>query len=187
MSAIVGINAGAMAMASKTKGITIASFLARLKMVDVEEKIREKGFPTFSEKEEGDFSDQGFAGIKWKAEIIKVKIPEVDPNKADLNTGLAKLSGTDGTTSESLGITPESGGLSMFTAGLPMVMQQIEQAIREVRVTVYWTEGKAEQSLAVTTHIVNIPGAEVGLGTVQAQGGQQRAQGPEVQVKTQPP
>ena len=41
-----------------------------------------------------------------------------------------------------------------------------------MRVTVTWLDGKRETEFGVTTHIVNIPGAEVGIGTTQVLGGQ---------------
>ncbi|MFA6034208.1 MAG: prepilin-type N-terminal cleavage/methylation domain-containing protein [Myxococcota bacterium] len=172
MSAIVGINVGAMAMSSKVKGLTVASFLARGKMIEVEEKIREKGFPDFSTKESGDFSEEGYPNIRWTSEIIKIKIPQVDPSKVDLGGGLTKLSGSE-QKPDSLGIGPSGGGMGMLSAGIPMLMNQIENAIREVRVTVLWMDGKREQNMAVTTHIVNIPGAEVGIGVTQVQVGAQ--------------
>jgi general secretion pathway protein I len=167
MSAIVGVNVGAMAMASKTKGITVAAMLARSKMIDVEERIREKGFPDFDEKEDGDFDDDNFPNFKWSYEILKIKLPPPDLSKIDATKQQAQDMTGGSMQSDSLGIAPILGSNSMLMSGLPMVMDQIESAIREVRVNILWMEGKKEQNFSVTTHIVNIPGADVGIGTQQ--------------------
>ncbi|MBI5526522.1 MAG: prepilin-type N-terminal cleavage/methylation domain-containing protein [Deltaproteobacteria bacterium] len=173
MSAIVGVNVGAMAMTSRTKGYTVAAMLARSKMIDVEESVREKGFPDFDEREEGDFSEENYPEIKWASEILKIKLPAPDlSGGADLGGSLAKLQGRDSSQVDSLGLTPMGGDANMLMSGLPMLLDQLEKAIREVRVTITWTEGKKEQSFSVTTHIVNIPGAEVGVGVTQVIGGQ---------------
>lgn len=170
MSAIVGVNVGAMAMTSRTKGYTIAPLLARSKMIDVEEAIREKGFPDFDEREEGDFSEEGYPAIKWSSEVLKIKLPAPDlSGGADLGGALGKLTGNPGG-GESMG-GPMGGDASMLMSGLPMIMDQLEKAIREVRVTVTWADGKRETEFSVTTHIVNIPGADVGIGTTQVPGG----------------
>lgn len=171
MSAIVGVNVGAMAMTSRTKGYTIAPLLARSKMIDVEESIREKGFPDFDEREEGDFAEEGYPAITWSSEVLKIKLPAPDlSGGADLGGALGKLTGNTAG-GESLGIGPMGGDASMLMSGLPMIMDQLEKAIREVRVTVTWADGKRETEFSVTTHIVNIPGAEVGIGTTQLPGG----------------
>jgi general secretion pathway protein I len=177
MSAIVGVNVGAMAMTSRTKGYTVAAMLARSKMIDVEESVREKGFPDFDEREEGDFSEENYPDIKWASEILKIKLPAPDlSGGADLGGSLAKLQGKDTSQVDSLGLTPMAGDANMLMSGLPMLLDQLEKAIREVRVTITWNEGKKEKSFSVTTHIVNIPGAEVGVGVTQVIGGQPGAQ-----------
>ena len=171
MSAIVGINTGAMTMAAKSKAYTQASMLARSKMIDIEEKIREKGFPDFDETEDGDFSDEGFRNFTWVSEIVKIKLPKPDVSSAaaaaDSAGGTGSSTGAAGIASGALGIAPALSANPMITAGLPMVLDQIEGALREVRLTVNWKEGTSEKGFTVTTHIVNIPGAEVGTGVQQ--------------------
>jgi len=174
MSAIVGVNVGAMAMTGRIKGYTVAAMLARSKMIDVEELIREKGFPDFDEREEGDFSEEGYTNIKWAYEVLKIKLPTPDlSGGADLGGSIAKLTGKDPSQVDTAAAgSPLGGDASMLMSGLPMLLDQLEKAIREVRVTVTWADGKKEQEFGVTTHIVNIPGAEVGVGTTQVIGGQ---------------
>ena len=55
LSAVIGVNIGAMSISGKSKGIIIAASLARSKMFDLEEELRIKGFPDFDEQLDGDF------------------------------------------------------------------------------------------------------------------------------------
>lgn len=159
LSAVIGVNIGAMAITGKSKGIILASSLARSKMFDIEEELRIKGFPDFDEEMDGDFDAEGHPEYKWVAQIIKIKLPEYSAPQdiaSTMSQDQASSLGISPTT-----ITPE---MSAAMAGLPVFIKQIENAIREVKVTVSWLEQEKEQSLTVTTHLVNIPGMEMGVG-----------------------
>ncbi len=160
LSAIIGVNIGAMAISGKARGIILASSLARSKMFDLEEELRQKGFPDFDEQIDGDFDAEGHPEFKWVAQIIKIKLPEYSPPQ-DVSS-IAQQNQQGGT---SLGINPVtiSPEMSAAMAGLPMLIKQIEDAIREVKVTIKWLEQEKEQSLAVTTHFVDIPGMQMGI------------------------
>src|SRR5262245_892158 len=54
---------------------TAATFLARGKMIDLEDQILEKGFSTTDEMEEGTFKDQGYPGFRWDSAIERVELP----------------------------------------------------------------------------------------------------------------
>ncbi|MCX7943264.1 MAG: prepilin-type N-terminal cleavage/methylation domain-containing protein [Deltaproteobacteria bacterium] len=160
LSAVIGVNIGAMSISGKSKGIIIAASLARSKMFDIEEELRIKGFPDFDEQLEGDFDAEGHPDFKWVAQIIKIKLPNYSAPKE-----MASATGQNQGTS-SLGISPTliTPEMSAAMAGLPIFLKQIEDAIREVKVTVLWLEQEREKSLTVTTHFVNIPGMEMGVG-----------------------
>ncbi len=160
LSAVIGVNIGAMAITGKSKGIILAASLARSKMFDLEEELRIKGFPDFDEQMDGDFDAEGHSDYKWVAQIIKIKLPQYSAPE-----DIASMA-QQNRDSNSLGISPAtiSPEMSAAMAGLPMFIKQIEDAIREVKVTVIWLEQEKEQSLTVTTHFVNIPGMEMGVG-----------------------
>ncbi len=160
LCAVIGVNIGAMAISGKSKGIIIAASLARSKMFDLEEELRIKGFPDFDEQLDGDFDAEGHPEYKWVAQVIKIKLPEYSAPQ-DIASVAQQNQG-----SSSLGIAPTtiSPEMSAAMAGLPMFIKQIENAIREVKVTVIWLEQEKEQNLTVTTHFVNIPGMEMGVG-----------------------
>ncbi len=160
LSAVIGVNIAAMSISGKSKGIIIAASLARSKMFDLEEELRIKGFPDFDEQRDGDFDTEGHPEYKWIAQIIKIKLPQYSAPQ-----DIASVT-QQGQGSSLLGISPTtiSPEMSAAMAGLPMFIKQIEDAVREVRLTVTWTEQEKEQSLIVTTHFVNIPGMEMGVG-----------------------
>lgn len=161
LTAVIGVNIGAMAISGKSRGIIIAASLARSKMFDIEEELRIKGFPDFDEQLDGDFDAEGHPDYKWVAQIIKIKLPEYSAPQDIVSVAQQNQGSTS-----SLGISPTiiSPEMSAAMAGLPMFLKQIENAIREVKVTVLWLEQEREQSLTVTTHFVNIPGMEMGVG-----------------------
>ncbi len=161
LSAVIGVNIGAMAISGKSKGIILAASLARSKMFDLEEELRIKGFPDFDEEIDGDFDAEGHPDYKWVAQIIKIKLPEYSAPQ-----DIASVAQENRGSSSSLGISPTtiSPEMSAAMAGLPMFIKQIENAIREVKITVVWLEQEKENSLTVTTHFVNIPGMEMGIG-----------------------
>lgn len=160
LSAVIGVNIGAMAISGKSKGIILAASLARSKMFDLEEELRIKGFPDFDEQLDGDFDAEGHSDYKWIAQIIKIKLPQYSAPD-DISSIAQQNQG-----SNTLGISPTtiSPEMSAAMAGLPMFIKQIEDAVREVKLTVVWMEQEQEQSLTVTTHFVNIPGMEMGVG-----------------------
>lgn len=160
LSAIIGVNIGAMAISGKAKGIILASSLARSKMFDLEEELRQKGFPDFDEQIDGDFDAEGYPDIKWVAQIIKIKLPQYSPPQDVSMVAQQNQGGGSSLGINPLAVSPE---MSAAMAGLPVLIKQIEEAIREVKVTVTWLEQEKEQSLVVTTHFVNIPGMQMGI------------------------
>ena len=70
LMAIFDLNAGAVAMHAYTKKLTVASLLARSKMIDIEQDLYDKGFNSDDEERSGDFSDEGWSSFKWRAKIL---------------------------------------------------------------------------------------------------------------------
>jgi general secretion pathway protein I len=81
LMAIFDLNAGAVAMHSYTKKLTVASLLARSKMIDIEQELYDKGFNNDDEEKSGDFSDEGWSTFKWRAKILAPKTQGVSPDQ----------------------------------------------------------------------------------------------------------
>ncbi len=69
LMAIFDLNAGAVAMHAYTKKLTVASLLARSKMIDIEQDLYDKGFNNDDEEKSGDFSDEGWSSFKWREQL----------------------------------------------------------------------------------------------------------------------
>ncbi|MGZ3429641.1 MAG: type IV pilus modification PilV family protein, partial [Polyangia bacterium] len=60
------------------KLMTTGTFLAREKMVDIEDELYEKGFGEFEKEQAGAFDDKGFSRFSWKAIVDKVELPSAE-------------------------------------------------------------------------------------------------------------
>jgi general secretion pathway protein I len=96
--ALSDINAGAIAMHSYAKKLTVATFLAKGKMLDIESKLDAEGFPAEKdniEPSEGNFEDEGFPDYKWSVEVVAPNSENLDPMKL-VSAILGGGSGADG-------------------------------------------------------------------------------------------
>jgi general secretion pathway protein I len=202
LMAIFDLNSGAVANHVYTKRLTVAAFLARSKMTDLEQKLYDEGFSSDDDEESGDFSDEGWPQFKWRAKIIAPKTDGVSPDQlvgaifnlpmggADGDMGgIAALfgggAGADGKGGSSGGPVPAGGGMAGMAAGMaqPMFNQMIDQltnAVREVHLTVTWREGKVVESMDVVTHVVSLgPGSDRNGGAAAAAAAATGTQPPE--------
>jgi general secretion pathway protein I len=178
--AILNLSSGAVRMYNHSKFLTVASLLARSKMVDVEEKLYDEEFPDFNDEETGSFEKEGYPNFKWKADIVKPDI-KVDATQLMSMVGGAMglkpgdlPTGDDSSSDSKSGGPTQAGGLSGMIG--PMVAQlgpMVNQSIREVRVTVSWKDITGPSSITVVTHVVKVPG-QAAPGSLQQQ--QQNAQ-----------
>ncbi|HVG59089.1 MAG TPA: prepilin-type N-terminal cleavage/methylation domain-containing protein [Hyalangium sp.] len=189
LMAIFDLNSGAVANHVYSKHLTVASFLARSKMTDLEQELYDEGFSNDDEEESGDFSDEGWPNYKWRAKIIAPDTDGVSPDQligaifnlpigegdGDMG-GLASLfgGGAGGADGKGGGPAPAGGGMAGMAAGMaqPMFTQMIEQitqTVREVHLTVTWKEGKVVESMDIVTHIVSLgPGSDRNGGAAAA-------------------
>jgi hypothetical protein len=72
------------------------------------------------------------------------------------------------------GIGGALGGMAsgLIQSQVDMLVAQLQKGVREVRLTVFWPEGRGEDSLSVATHLVvlNAPGAGTSTGAPPGQG-----------------
>jgi general secretion pathway protein I len=171
------------------KKLTVATLLARSKMVDLEQEMFDKGFQMDDDEQAGDFSDDGWASYKWRAKIIAPKtngltpdqligalfnlpmgggLPGEDPGAAGGMGALAGLLGGGKPPPGSPPTDPKAGILGMLGPAAGMAQGQFQQlidtlqkSVREVHLTVSWKEGKITESLDLVTHVVSLgPGSD---------------------------
>ncbi|WP_373045541.1 prepilin-type N-terminal cleavage/methylation domain-containing protein [Vulgatibacter sp.] len=174
ITAIVGINGNAINAHQYSKRVTVATMLARSKMVDLESQFNEEGFTSqFDQKMAGDFSEEGWDEFRWEAEIVKPELDEGSATSMVQNlvqqfTGQAEDE-VEAASNTAGGPTPAlPGGMGAMAAQFaPMIESQVstltttlEQSVREVRLKVSWGKGEQTESVDVTTHFVILPQAQ---------------------------
>lgn len=95
LTAILSAQAGAFSAAKHARSLSLATGLARCKMLEVEEKLTKDGFPELDENDSGpccDDDDREAMRCTWKVE--KPELPEPKLGELDLNSDL-NLSGGD--------------------------------------------------------------------------------------------
>jgi general secretion pathway protein I len=108
--AVLDINAHAVYSHIYAKKLTIATLLARSKMVDLEQKLFDEGNNADDEEDSGDFGADGWAQYKWRSKIIVPKTNGLSPEQlfgALFNLPLGGGEGDDG-----------AGGLGGLMSGL---------------------------------------------------------------------
>jgi general secretion pathway protein I len=182
------------------KKLTVATLLARSKMVDLEQEMFDKGFQLDDDEQSGDFSDDGWASYKWRAKIIAPKTNGLSPDQligALFNLPLGGPGGGDSGAMGGMGAlmgmlgggkppagapagAPDQGGGILAALGPMAGMAQgqfqqlidtLQKSVREVHLTVSWKEGKITESFDLVTHVVSLgPGSDRNGGAAGAQG-----------------
>lgn len=180
LMAIFQLNSQAVAMHAYTKRLTVASMLARGKMIDIEQELYDEGFQLDDQELSGGFEDEGWEMFKWRARIIAPETTDVSPQQfmgalfnlpigdtgGDPLAAFAEMMGGSeeaAAAAEAAGLSPTATpGMSPIAGMAGGLMQQqfdqmlaqIAQQVREVHLTVSWKDGDQEESLDVVTHIV---------------------------------
>ncbi len=118
--AILQISGNAITSHIYAKKLTIATLLARSKMIDLEQELMDKPLPSDDTEDSGDFSDEGWSGYKWRSKIVVPKTNGLTPEQlfgALFNLPLEGMFGSkDGKGGAPAGGAAGAGGLlgSMF-------------------------------------------------------------------------
>lgn len=97
--AVLNVNAQAVAAHIYAKRLSVATLLARGKMIDLEQKLHDEGLSADDEEESGDFREEGWSSYKWRAKIIAPKTNGLSPDQlfgALFNLPIGGGSGKDG-------------------------------------------------------------------------------------------
>jgi general secretion pathway protein I len=126
--AIAGINSSAIDMHVYSKRLTVATLLARAKMVDIETKLMSDDLPADDAAEEGTFDEDGFPEYHWQAEIIRPKTENVTPADLLAATGLdsgdPSKQGSSGSAASPLGgLMDKVPGMAPGMTGAPQGQQ----------------------------------------------------------------
>jgi general secretion pathway protein I len=170
------------------KLMTTGTFLAREKMVDLEDDLYEKGFGEFEKEQSGQFDDKGFSRFTWKAIVDKVELPSAEQLQTVLsNAQQAKQTlqggGSDpslqqqagGGTSGSSSSNPLTAGASALSSQFGVIKDVLEQAIRRVTIKIGWLEGRTPQQVELVAYYVDVrrvdQAIQIGNAAAAGQGG----------------
>jgi len=164
LTAIFASEAGAIRTGARAQHMTDATFLARCKMGEIEERMTVEGFPAVSEDGEDECCEGGEReGFRCEWIVERVELPDAvalgaedgDPlgiggdhaadsaSGSDLENALTGAAGGDAI-----------GGYAVQFAW-PVIRPAIEDQVRRVSVEVFWGEGQSEQSFTVAQYIVS--------------------------------
>ena len=150
LTVIVEAQQGSMRQVRRSKMLTIASQLARYKMIEIEDELFTEGFSDFEEVEHGDFSDEGFERFTYHLKVDKIELPtNVDEDALTNELG-------DDASSSTTGVMALGG--KMLSSQFEMIRNVLEQSIRRVSLEVRWpagTSGKKKRSLSVSAYFTD--------------------------------
>ncbi|MGF1465220.1 MAG: prepilin-type N-terminal cleavage/methylation domain-containing protein [Sandaracinaceae bacterium] len=198
MVAIFSSQGGAVRTGVRARALTTATFLARCKMLEIEEQVANEGLPAISDRgEDGCCEDGEMDGYRCEWAIEQVILPDALGGEEEGDGLLDALGGDEGqgdelspppagpdaTVQDALsgaGSADMLGSLALQYA-FPVLKPAIESQVRRATVTVLWTEGESEQSFDVVQFLVNDQGIDteglVGPNAAQTPGQPQGGQG----------
>ena len=161
---VVGVSRSIQAE-NHAKLMTTANFLAREKMVDLEDDLYEKGFSEFEKEQSGTFEDKGFSRFSWKAIVDKVELPSAEQLQTVLsNAQQARQTlqggGQDPSLQQQAGTStssnPLTAGASAISSQFGVIKDVLEQAIRRVTIKIDWTEGRTPREVELVAYYTDV-------------------------------
>ena len=130
--AILTSQSGAIRQAITAKELNTAGWLAHRAMVEAEHLTEGKPFDELDKEQDGQFKEP-FQNYSWKREVRELKFPDLtQPSK------------------EGEGV-PETARIMG-----KVITKYLNTAMRELVVTVSWKRGKSEQSVKLTTYLIDL-------------------------------
>jgi general secretion pathway protein I len=132
------------------KMTTAATFLARTKMVEIEDQILDNGFTDNDESNAGTFRDLGYPQFRFDTLIERIELPSDLAQKArDQSTTQTQ----DSKDPMSM-MTGFMGG--MMSSFIDPVRMGLQESVRKVSVRVLWDEhGRRDQSFEVVQYLTD--------------------------------
>jgi general secretion pathway protein I len=132
------------------KMTTAATFLARNKMVDIEDEILDQGFTDNDELGEGTFRDLGYPQFRWQTTIERIDLPSDLAGKARDQATTDKMDAKDPMSM----LTGFMGG--MMSGFIDPIRIGLQESVRKVTVRVLWDEhGRRDQNFEVVQYLTD--------------------------------
>lgn len=181
ITAMAAINANSFEASNYARGVTVATLLARSKMLDIEQELQKDGFGSDEKTFDGDFSEEGFPGVTWRAVARPVEIDitplvesflggEVSAESlpAQMQTFLGVLNGQSAdATGLASGVVPdqalqeqvEGSDIAQLLGGnqLEVIFKQVSEtlanSIREITLEIHWGKDYDEESIKFVQYL----------------------------------
>ena len=150
LSVLLEAQASSVNNAGRSRDLTIATLLARSKMIDLEQKLFDEGFTVGGTEDDGDFEEEGFEEVKWKSKISEV---ELDLSSLAGLCGAFSGGGEEGGDESAMDCEGLLGGMGGMEGALGAFTSQIGQSLRWMSLSVTWPVGKYSESLSVRAMI----------------------------------
>jgi general secretion pathway protein I len=181
LTAAAGVTANAFEASNYARGVTVATLLARSKMLDIEQTLVKDGFSENDQEDDGDFSDEGFESVRWVSTVRKVEMDvgqliggmfggeggEIDSEKLpeQLQGYLGALGGGAGGAGDLAGLAGQAGAaggagdLTQLLGGGQMenmfkqVGETLKNSIREITLEIKWGKGPNEETIKFVQYV----------------------------------
>lgn len=143
---LILVQTRATSLAISTKNISMATQLARLKLVECEEQVKKKITQASDFSIAGDFLSLGITEFKWECHAPKFNMRP--PSASSLEKNLKKEV-DDGKSKADQSLAINSSIMEMITNGLG-------DSVRELAVIIKWQENNIDESVRVVTHVADL-------------------------------
>lgn len=176
------------AASSSSYYMGVVADLSRGKIYDLEEQLLDEGFQEGVQEEEGDFDDEGYPRIKWKAIIEPAELPTYDKLMALANGGAGAGSGSGGEDGDGTAATDKfqssalGGMMSMFGGGggaadsaqgaqtggfiqaqYTLIQNVLKASVRRITLTVSWSTGIHDEQVDFILYVTDPAGMQKAL------------------------
>ena len=150
---LLQVQARSIQLAQQARTMTIATQLARAKLLDCEQDLMKKGFSIGDYDEEGTFEDEQMNGFFWECHAYKPEMPVAEASDITAAAaGEAMGLGADTAEASEGQADPMMGMLAPVLSQMSGIMGD---SIRELHVIIRWGTGEDMEEMTVTTHVID--------------------------------
>lgn len=133
----------------RARDMSVATLLARSKMVDVQQRLFHDGFTANDEQNNGTFADEGHADILWKSRVSEV---ELDLSSLmGMCEGLASKNSSGKSDKSGVGQAANDCGSMMqsLAGGMGGLLTELSRSMRAAEVEVLWPVGNKQERIVL--------------------------------------
>jgi len=141
LGVLLTAQASSLDAAGRARDLTVATLLARGKMIDIEQELIDEGFPQGEQTDDGEFGDEGHPEIKWAS-----KVSEIELDLGGLGSLCAGFGEGEGDSTDCESMLGSFGGMAEG------FMSDLGNSVRVVELKITWPTGpKYTESFSVKT------------------------------------